>query len=39
MIFTYLFSADNLFEMSAWYYEHNGIIINDYNVTDIYVGF
>ena len=39
MIFTYIFSSDELIEMSENYHSKHGIIINDYNITDVYVGF
>ncbi len=39
MIFTYIFSSEELIEMSQSYHCKHGIIINDYNITDLYVGF
>ena len=39
MIFTYIFRSNDLFPMSSGYYAEYGIIINDYNITDLYVGF
>ncbi len=39
MIFTYNFHSDEIFQVSSWYYFNYGIIVNDYNVTDLYVGY
>jgi len=38
MIFTYIFHGSCL-ELSLDYYNKREIHINDYNITDIYVGF
>jgi len=39
MIFTFIFRSDDLFPLSSNYYVEYGIVINDDNITDVYVGF
>ena len=39
MILTYLFWSNQVWELSQYHYNRYGIIINDYNITDVYIGY